>query len=239
MKELVKVFNGIEIPIEVENDDIWFDVSNINKQQKVIFSNWKNNKQTKKLLSYNKSILNLNRPLIDDEVLGKNFIHKKMFISYARFVSVEFESKADDIVFDVITGSHQTKLDFSETQLKEFESQLITKENQLKESQKQIEKNKRQSYANSGDDKFCNVHRFRVDNNLNTTDEELNNIFIEENILGQKLVSKYVPCPTGEYSKYDGSSIVLNINKMKEICNNRNIKVFGKMPSLFDGVCDE
>ena len=235
MKELVKVFNGVNIPIEMENDNIWFDVSNINKEQKVNFSNWKNNKQTKKLLSYNKSILNLNRPLIDDEVLGKNFIHKKMFISYARFVSVEFESKADDIVFDVITGSHQSQLDFSETQLKDFENQLRAKENQLIESQKQIQKNKRQVYANSGDDKFCNVHKFINDYSLNISSNELNSILIDENVLGEKPINKFIPCPTGEYSKYDGSSIVVNINKMLQICTKRNIKEFDKMPSLFDG----
>jgi len=129
---------------------------------------------------------------------------------------------------------NQLKLDFSETQLLDFENQLRSKENQLKESQKQIEKNKRQSYANSGDDKFCNVHRFVKDHNLNISDEEFNNILIEENVLGQKLINKYIPCPTGEYSKYDGSSIIININKMLEICTKRNIKEFDKIPSLFD-----
>jgi len=111
---------------------------------------------------------------------------------------------------------------------------LESKQYQLKLSQKETEKAKRQKYATAGDDEFCNVHRFRIDHELDISDEELNNIFIDENILGQKLVNRYVPCPTGEFSKYDGTSVVLNIRKMLDICDKRNIKKIDEELNLFN-----
>lgn len=112
--------------------------------------------------------------------------------------------------------------------------QLQMKDNQLKISQLETLKIKNKRYASSGNDIYCNVHKFRVDNNLNISTEELNNILIEENILSQKLVNKYIPSPNNIDSKYDGSSIIVNINKMIDICNNRNIKQFKELPNLFN-----
>ena len=97
MKELTKIFNNIEIPVEVEDEEnIWFDVSNIIKENKVNFTEWKNGKRILKLISNYEKSNNIKRHLIDDKIHGKNFIHRKMFISFARFVSIEFEMKAVD-----------------------------------------------------------------------------------------------------------------------------------------------
>ena len=77
MKELIEFFDGVEIPIEIDSDEnMWFDVSNINRYKKVKFTEWRDSKRTKETLRLIEKSTSLNRPLIDDEVYGKNFIHK-------------------------------------------------------------------------------------------------------------------------------------------------------------------
>lgn len=185
MQELTRVFNNINIPVEIQDENnMWFDVSSINKEMKVNFLNWKNNKQTKKLLSLINGRISLKRPLIDDEVYGKNFIHRKMFISYARFISVEFEAKADEIIMDLLMGDKI--LCQQETKQLQLENKQIQK--QLEISQKETIEAKRKIYAYPRNNGFETVTRIIEDYAINITAHDLNEILAKHGLLQVEII---------------------------------------------------
>ncbi len=69
MKELTKIFDGIEIPVEyTDEENMWFNVSGVANRFGKNIGDWKNGKRTKELLSEAEKSSSLNRSLIDDEL---------------------------------------------------------------------------------------------------------------------------------------------------------------------------
>jgi len=185
MKQLSKVFNGVDIPVEVQDENnMWFDISNINRELKVRFSEWKNSNRVKNTLKLHEKSLSLNRPLIDDEVYGKNFIHRKMFTSFARFVSIEFEIKADEIIMDILLGEkHLCDQKFETLQIENKQQA-----EQLRISQKQTREAKRKTHAYPRGNGFETKTRIIEDHAINITHNDFNEIMEEVGLLESEIV---------------------------------------------------
>ncbi|MEA2090942.1 MAG: KilA-N domain-containing protein [Campylobacterota bacterium] len=98
MKELTKVFKGVDIPVEYQDDNnIWFTVSGVSTKFNKKVADWKNQKRVKQLLTMVGKATDIKGNLIKYDAMGRTQIHKDMFVSFARFVSVEFEFASNKI----------------------------------------------------------------------------------------------------------------------------------------------
>ena len=173
MKELTKIFNGVVIPVEIIDDEnIWFDVSEINNANGRRINEWKNSKRVKDILKLHEKSCKLNRSLIDTEVSGKNFIHRKMFVSYARFISVEFEVRADEIIMDILSGNKHLHI-----------SEVSSLKEQLQISQKQTKEAKRKTHAYPRNNGFETVTRIIEDHEANITPHDFNEELVKRGIV--------------------------------------------------------
>ncbi|MEA1919137.1 MAG: KilA-N domain-containing protein [Campylobacterota bacterium] len=217
MRELTKVFNNIDIPVEVlDANNIWLDVSNINRVLKVKFSEWKNSKRTKETLRLIEKSISIKRNLIDDEIYGKNFIHKKLFISFARFVSLEFEIKADEIIFDILTGSKQLE----HKRVLELESNIKARDYQLLEAQKELKEAKRKIYAYPTNSNIETVTRIISDFGINITAKDLNMLLVKNSLIDVEIVDSY----KFTSATMRGNTPLVHIDEVLDIIDKNNIE---------------
>lgn len=217
MRELTKVFNNIDIPVEVlDANNIWLDVSNINRVLKVKFSEWKNSKRTKETLRLIEKSISIKRNLIDDEIYGKNFIHKKLFISFARFVSLEFEIKADEIIFDILTGSKQLEY----KRVLELENNIKARDYQLLEAQKELKEAKRKIYAYPTNSNIETVTRIISDFGINITAKDLNMLLVKNSLIDVEIVDSY----KFTSANMRGNTPLVHIDEVLDIIDKNNIE---------------
>ena len=178
MKELSKIFNGVNIPVEiVDEENIWFDVSEINNANGRRINEWKESKRVKEALKLHEKSCNIKRSLIDTEIRGKNFIHRKMLVSYARFISTEFEVKADEMIMEILLGEKHL-----------CDEKFVQLEEQLKISQKQTKEAKRKNHAYPRGNGFETKTRIIEDHSINITHNDFNEIMEEVGLLESEIV---------------------------------------------------
>ena len=118
--------------------------------------------------------------------------------------------------------------------IRKSEKTIESKNNQLKISQKQTQEAVRKRYASSGDEYFCCVKKYIDENELDISSEDFNTILLDEDVITQKKIDRYAPAPLEPFSAYDGTSVVVNIQKMNEICKLRNISILEDDQMTFD-----
>ena len=134
MQELSKVFKGIEIKVDIIDDrNMMFDISGIAAKFNKRVSRWKQSSS-----DYIKTVqkcTDLKETDLIIEVGNSVKIHNKLFIDFARYVSVEFAVEADNIIYDILTGKSDV-----------IQKQISFKNNILKEKDKQITKLSESTY---------------------------------------------------------------------------------------------
>ena len=231
MKELTRVFSGISIPVEIIDDkNMYFNISGIANKFGKNITEWKNSRRVKELLSRLEKSNSLNLNFIDERLHGVTKIHNTLLINFARFISVDFEIASNEILMDILLGNKALH-DKKELELL---NTISLKENQLKISQNQTQEAVRKRYASSGDEYFCCVKKYINENELDISSEDFNTILLDEDVITQKKVDRYAPAPKSPHSAYDGTSIIVNIQKMNQVCKDRNIKTIEDDQMVFD-----
>ena len=134
MKELTRVFDGHNIEIEIiDEENMYFTVGSIARKYGKNITEWKESKRIKETIRMLEKSNGLNLNLIKENAFGKTQIHKKLFVNFARFISVAFEIKADEIITEILLdGKH-----LCEKERAVFANQLQSVQNQLEISQQQ------------------------------------------------------------------------------------------------------
>jgi len=129
MKELTKVFDGVELPIElITEENYMIDVSGVASKYGKNIGEWINGRRVQELLDIKAKRLFKSISLDETEDLkvdfssfkkslvqigigryGKSRIHKSMLIPFARFISPEFEDWCDVMIEDILTGTLSDK----------------------------------------------------------------------------------------------------------------------------------
>ena len=184
MKELTKVFKKVDIPVEVLDDEnMWFDISGVAKKYGKNITDWKNSKRVKETISLLEKSNTLDLIKIEKKAGNqvRTKIHKKLFVNFARFISVEFEIEADKIITDILLGEKQ----LCEKQFAELQKQIEQKEDKIKQLSEKV-------YARPNGNGFETVHRIISDYGINITPHDLNEILYKRGLLNRKIVQKYV-----------------------------------------------
>jgi hypothetical protein len=184
MKELTKVFKKVDIPVEVlDEDNMWFDISGVAKKYGKNITDWKNSNrvvETIKLLEKSNTLdLIKVEKKAGSQVQTK--IHKKLFVSFARFISVEFEIEADKIITEILLGEKK----LCEQQFNELQKQIEMKDEKIKQLSEKV-------YAKPNGDGFETVHRIIANYNIDINSHELNEILHKRGLLKRKTVEKYI-----------------------------------------------
>jgi len=173
MKELTKVFSGIEIPVEVvDENNIWFDVSGISSKYNKRIAKWKNTEAFKEYIKFVLKGTNLKETELIKQVGNQTKIHNKMFVNYARYISAEFSYRADEIIMDILLGEKHL-----------CDAKFVQLEEQLKISQKQTKEAKRKNHAFPRGNGFETVTRIIEDHNANITPHDFNTELVKRGIL--------------------------------------------------------
>ncbi len=185
MKELIQVFNGINIPVEVQDEkNIWFTVSAVSTKYNKKVSDWKNQKRVKQLLTMVGKATGIKENLIKSDSMGRTQIHKDMFISFARFVSVEFEYVSNKIITDILLGEKH----LFDDKFNQLEIENRQKSEQLKESQQLLSEAKRKIHAYPRNNGFEPVTRIIKDNSVNITPYDLNQLLVKVGLLSVEVI---------------------------------------------------
>jgi len=162
MKELTKVFRGIDIPVEVIDDEnMWFDISSISSRYNKRVSRWRQTDAFKEYIKVVQKCTNLTEPELIRQVGNQTKIHRKIFVNYARYINAEFAYRADEIITDILLG--EKSLCYS--RYKELEIAKSKKDEQLKISQrnlKEAQSNNRKFYK----DGFMSLNKYLKDNEI-------------------------------------------------------------------------
>lgn len=205
MKELTKVFNNTQIPIEViDKDNMYFTVTAIAHKHNKNLTAWKSGKRVKELVSILKKNSMIKGSLIDTDNLGRTKIHNSLFINFARFISVDFEIASNKILMDILTG--ETSL--CEKRERELLDRIQFKDNQLQIAHKETEEAHRKTYAFDRDGDFQCVSNIIRDCKANISAETLNKILAENNIIIEEdyIAKRYAP---NDIHSIDDKGIVL------------------------------
>ncbi len=206
--DLVKTFHGITIPVEIiDEENIYFNVSSIAKKYKKNITEWQNSKRMEKTLQLLEKS-NSQYPLILTKDRSGTQIHKKLFVNFARFISVEFEIKADEIITEILLdGKH-----LCEKERAGYVHQI----KQLKE----------RSYAKPRTGDFQLVDRIRQDYNIQASTHELNELLEKEKIIINEpyMVSNFEPNEDCDYSIKQGRSTLVYTPTLLDIVDDCNIK---------------
>ena len=111
MKELIKVFDGVELKVEmIDEESFYVNVSGISNKYGKKFSEWKNSKGTKEYLSEVEKSLSLKVDLIDETIHNKTLIHNKILVAFARWISPKFSVWCDNTIYDILTGTYKSQI---------------------------------------------------------------------------------------------------------------------------------
>jgi len=157
--ELVKTFHGITIPIEIiDEENMYFTVSGIAKRYGKNITEWQNSKRMKETLRLLEKT-NSQYPLILTKDRSGTQIHKKLFVNFARFISVEFELKADEIITEILLdGKH-----LCEKEREQYQYQIETAQKEIK-----ILQHGRMKTYKGG---FMSLGKYLKENNITMTKE--------------------------------------------------------------------
>ena len=111
MKELTQVFNGTLLKVEAINDkEFMVDVSGIAKAYGKSIAKWKDTDRFKELAKIRKSTFKGNLTETRQGNGGYTKIHNSMLVSFARFISAEFEVWCDDFIYDYLTADKDAEI---------------------------------------------------------------------------------------------------------------------------------
>ncbi len=113
VQELTKMFNDTILPVEVINEkEFMIDITGIAKSKGKKISEWVEGKRTKELLKLkvDKSTFKGNLIQTKQGKGGYTKIHNSMLISFARFISVEFEDWCDETIYQILTESKDKEI---------------------------------------------------------------------------------------------------------------------------------
>jgi len=202
--ELMKTFDGVVIPIEIiDEKNIYFDISGIAKKYGKNITEWINSKrmnETLKLLEKSNSLY----PLILRKDRSGTKIHRKLFVNFARFISPEFEIKADEIITEILLdGKHLCEKE---------RSNYITTIKELKEK----------TYAKPRSGDYQVVDRIRQDYKIACSSEYLNALLVGQRFMEVEYhqVRKYISCSP---DVKDGSTPTVFVKTLLDIVDDMDI----------------
>ena len=106
MNEIVKVFEGKEIMFKMVDGEVYAKANSMCDSVKL--DNWKRSANTKRYIEALKNKTSNNSVKItefiisEEGVKGGSWIHEKLILNLARFISVDFELWCDDIIAELI-----------------------------------------------------------------------------------------------------------------------------------------
>ena len=204
MKELTRAFNGIEIPVEVIDDEnMYFTVSAIARDNGKNITDWKNSKRTLELTkaldkSNTYDLIKVEKEKGKQEVTK---IHNSLFVNFARFISVDFEIASNKIIMDILLGSKK---------ICEVERETF---------QLEIKKLKERRYAKPRVGNFQTVDRIRQDYNFNVTTHDLNVILENKGVLKDipEQVHNFLPNEESDIAIRQGKTTLVHEDSVMEI----------------------
>jgi len=106
MKELTKVFDGNELRVDMINDkEFYIDVTGIARKYGKDFRDWSNSKRVSDTIKKWEKSQSLSVTEMIIKTGNARKIHNKLLMSFARWISIDFEIFADNMVYDIITGN--------------------------------------------------------------------------------------------------------------------------------------
>lgn len=111
MNELIKVFDNAVLPIQVINEkEFMIDVSGIANSHGKRFKEWKDSARVSALLKIREKSSNLKQSELILISGNSQKVHNTMLISFARFISAEFEIWCDDTIYEILTESKDREI---------------------------------------------------------------------------------------------------------------------------------
>lgn len=168
MRELSKVFDGVELPVQEINQELYFDISGVANKYGKQLSHWENLESTKEYFEALEIVsVQENIKLIIKQ--GQSaYLHREIFVLFARWINVKFAVWADRLVIDILTR----------------QTQVI--ETQLKAKDKKIELLSSSLYAKPRGGNLETVTRIIKDYSVQITPHKLNELLAELNVLGKE-----------------------------------------------------
>lgn len=166
MTELTKIFKGTEIHVDIIDDEnMYFDISGIAKANGKNITDWKNSKRTLELIELleNPNGSDLIKTKKEFGKLETTSIHNSLFVSFARFISVEFEIASNKIIMDIILGEKQLCDKKYELQ----EKQLLLKDNMIKKLASSV-------YAKPRQNNYETITHIKRENGINMSVHDIN-----------------------------------------------------------------
>jgi len=111
MNELIKVFDDAVLPIEVINEkEFMVNVSGIANKYGKRFKDWKDSARVSELLKIRENSHNLKQTELILISGNTQKVHNSMLVSFARFISPEFEVWCDDTIYEILTESKDKEI---------------------------------------------------------------------------------------------------------------------------------
>ena len=214
MKELSTIFNGVEMAVEVrDNDEMFFDISGIANKYGKRFSNFEKLDNTQNYLKSVRKVTLLNKTELIRKVGNSTIVHHLIMIEFARWINPAFSVLANKIVFDVLTEGCKV----NEKKVNKLESKLIKKEERIAELQKKV-------YAKPRGKGFETVTRIISDYKVDLSATDFNKLLISEGYLSEEqyIAIRYIP--NNIQSMESNNSIVVHVDSVLELLKKHNVK---------------
>ena len=172
MKELSKVFNGVTLPIQEIDQELYFDVSGIAKKYGKKLNEWEKLENTKEymlVIEREKNGQELSPVQENIKFVIKQgqqaFLHREVFVLFARWINIKFAVWSDRLIIKILTDK----------------THLI--ENQLRATELENKKMHNKIYGKERGDYFeTSVYMVR-EYDIAITPHELNQIMCKEGYL--------------------------------------------------------
>jgi len=219
MKELIKVFNGAELNIEMINEtEFMIDVSGIMTKNNKRFSRWEEVN-----LNYIKLVqkrTNLNKTDLIRVVGHTTKIHNKLLVNFARYISDDFAVWCDDFIYKYLTEEKTKYISKLEEQCNINQNKVEQLKVQLSESGRVIKRFSERAYAKRRDGNLQTVTRIIRDYELDVTPNKLNELLVKNNLLDFEVIEIF----QFKGDVMNGNTPLVHVDSVLEIADDEGIK---------------
>ena len=223
MRELTKIFGGVEIPVQIINEkNMYFTVSSIARENNKNITEWKNSKRVKELLIVLDKSNDINSNLIKVDSLGRTQIHNSLFVNFARFISVEFEIASNQIIMDILLGNNITS-----------NEQLFYRDEKISQLTLSNKKLQEKVYAKPRGFGFETVFRIISDCEADISASDFNKLLLKEKVIYEEhyMATRYIPNQSS--SLLSDGNIVIHTDTAKHILQKHNVPMLLDRQQVF------
>jgi len=211
---IVKKFHGAIVNIEFFGEEMYFDISGVASKFGKKLSRWENLDATKEYIDKLSDGYAIVTELLPELIIRKGnsaYLHRSIFVNFARWVNVEFSVWADRVIWDVLTGEKV----LCEKERDHFEKTLESKDRTIKKLKEHI-------YAKPRKGDFQVVDRIRQDYKIQCSTKMLNELLVREGYMVEEEVVKMQYFSNSPYVQ-NGKVPTVYTQKLLDLVDEENI----------------